>query len=466
MANTNMVSRVLPQGGRGKNAPIGIGPAIATSLQVSDRRFSSWSADTDGSITGTYKFEVTNGGLTPIPVSVNEVNVESAEGDDLTLIEGASDQLGTVGPGQSATFSESFSVDIGTTNSSGLQTAKAGCADKIVSCNTEEVVSGVILAVRFQEDNKTISVQSADCTLLDVSVNTLEASSVGEATATLRGEVTSLNGTESADIFFDYGESGTGLANTTGSNSVTSEETVSETISNLSSDTTYEFEAVVTSDGQEQGTGGIKTFTTDSSDGNGNGDAMNVEGPTELQIEEDGTFVAQNSPSDTDRWTWDMGDGTTETTGTNSITHSYDTKGDYTVECQARKDTGRILDSSTHNVSVVGGMQLDGDEILAPNEEGQFVAENSPSGTDRWSWDFDDGTTDTTGTNVVSHKWSDEGEYTVVCDAVKSTGRVLDSATHTLNVTTYTGLGPSGSRSSSGKRTMSEAVDDLREEEF
>jgi len=77
-----------------------------------------------------------------------------------------------------------------------------------------------------------------------ISIDTLEAEDVGEDSATIRGEITELtNFGEDAEVFFEWGEITQGLPNTT---DIQLQDTVgvfTEDLTNLSEDTTHEFQA-------------------------------------------------------------------------------------------------------------------------------------------------------------------------------------------------------------------------------
>jgi len=78
----------------------------------------------------------------------------------------------------------------------------------------------------------------------EIAVTTLEAEDVGEDSATIRGEITELtNFGEDAEVFFEWGEITQGLPNTT---DIQLQDTVgvfTEDLTNLSEDTTHEFQA-------------------------------------------------------------------------------------------------------------------------------------------------------------------------------------------------------------------------------
>lgn len=98
---------------------------------------------------------------------------------------------------------------------------------------------------------------------LDVSVEvtTLDATSVTSDTATLNGELNNLT-EDNADVWFEWGESGSNLENITPTQSLNSDGVFSESISDLTHNTEYEFIAYA-DDGVEQVSGGVQSFVTE-----------------------------------------------------------------------------------------------------------------------------------------------------------------------------------------------------------
>ncbi|MFC4542841.1 S8 family peptidase [Halosolutus amylolyticus] len=100
-----------------------------------------------------------------------------------------------------------------------------------------------------------------------LTVYTDSATGVGETAATLNGTLNDLGGASSADVYFEWGEAGSGLPNTTSTQTLTSTGSFSDDISGLSSGTEYEFRAVASGSDGSSDTGATQSFTTDSGDG-------------------------------------------------------------------------------------------------------------------------------------------------------------------------------------------------------
>jgi len=77
-----------------------------------------------------------------------------------------------------------------------------------------------------------------------ISIDTLEAENVEQDSATIRGEITELtNFGEDAEVFFEWGEDSEGLPNTTDIQEQGEVGIFTEDLTNLSEDTTHEFQA-------------------------------------------------------------------------------------------------------------------------------------------------------------------------------------------------------------------------------
>ncbi len=100
-----------------------------------------------------------------------------------------------------------------------------------------------------------------------VAVSTGTTSNVGTSSATLSGDLTDLGGASSADVYFEYGESGTTLDNTTATQTLSATGSFSADVSNLNSGTDYDFRAVASASDGDTDTGSSVTFTTSSSGG-------------------------------------------------------------------------------------------------------------------------------------------------------------------------------------------------------
>jgi subtilisin len=110
------------------------------------------------------------------------------------------------------------------------------------------------------------AVDSLGSTDPSVAVSTDGASGVGTDTATLNGTLDDLGGASSADVYFEYGESGNGLPNTTATQTVSSAGGFSAELSGLASGTDYDFRAVADASDGDSDTGTTVGFTTDSAD--------------------------------------------------------------------------------------------------------------------------------------------------------------------------------------------------------
>jgi subtilisin family serine protease len=99
-----------------------------------------------------------------------------------------------------------------------------------------------------------------------VSVSTGAASGVGETTATLEGTLDSVEGADTATVFFEYGVAGSGFPNATGTGDFSGGTSFSADISGLQDGTLYEFRAVASTQNASD-EGAAQSFETDSSGG-------------------------------------------------------------------------------------------------------------------------------------------------------------------------------------------------------
>lgn len=102
-------------------------------------------------------------------------------------------------------------------------------------------------------------------------VSTDGATSVGETSATLNGSLDELDGAASADVYFEWRQTGAPGWNATSTQTLSSTGSFSDSISGLASDTEYEYRAVGDASDGDSDTGSTVTFTTDSSSGGGGG---------------------------------------------------------------------------------------------------------------------------------------------------------------------------------------------------
>jgi subtilisin family serine protease len=95
-------------------------------------------------------------------------------------------------------------------------------------------------------------------------VSTGSASSVGETSATLNGSLDDLGGASSADVYFEWRQTGASSWNATATRTLSSTGSFSDDVSGLTKGTEYEFRVVGDASDGDSDTGGTVTFTTDS----------------------------------------------------------------------------------------------------------------------------------------------------------------------------------------------------------
>ncbi|WP_331235125.1 S8 family serine peptidase [Natronorarus salvus] len=110
-----------------------------------------------------------------------------------------------------------------------------------------------------------VDAESDDDDEESVSVETGEASDVGETSATLNGEVNTLEGADEANVGFEYGEAGGALSNSVDAGTVSGTGTFDAEVTDLDVDTEYEFRAVAETDETSDEGDGV-AFTTEGED--------------------------------------------------------------------------------------------------------------------------------------------------------------------------------------------------------
>lgn len=147
-------------------------------------------------------------------------------------------------------------IDAGTRSSTGTFDATATGLDtgttyeyRAVASSTGETSKGGI--VTFTTDDTALSVATRD------------ASDIKTDRATIEGEITQYENFQGdAEVYFEWGESGTGLPNQTSVQTQSGTGTFTETLEGLNKDTQYEFRAFGEA-GSKTRSGSLETFTTE-----------------------------------------------------------------------------------------------------------------------------------------------------------------------------------------------------------
>ncbi|MEF8843310.1 MAG: S8 family serine peptidase [Haloarculaceae archaeon] len=194
----------------------------------------------------------------------------SSVGTDSATLNGTLDDLGEA---SSADVYLEYGESGGTlSNTTGTQTVSSAGSFSIdvsgLSSGTDYDYRAIAEASDGDTDTGTTVGFTTDSTDTSVAVSTDSASSVGTDSATLNGTLDDLGGASSADVAFEYGESGSGLSNTTTTQTLSSTGSFSADVSGLSSGTDYEFRAVADASDGDTDTGTTGAFTTDSTDTN------------------------------------------------------------------------------------------------------------------------------------------------------------------------------------------------------
>ena len=201
----------------------------------------------------------------------------------------------------------------------------------------------------------------------NVSVETRDASEVGETSATLNGEVTELENADEADVGFEYGESGGDLDETVDAGTLDSVGEFDATIDDLDPDTDYEFRAVA---------------ETDSDSDEGDMESFNTEEYGDEDIEND-PVIEQFDVSTRTSGPWWRADVDWE------VSHEDDALDEVTSELL--DEDGSVLDSETTQVS---GGEASGEHNLRtrdePPEKVRLIVTDTNDGETSETKDYDD----------------------------------------------------------------------------
>lgn len=99
-----------------------------------------------------------------------------------------------------------------------------------------------------------------------LTVKTNDATSVDGSSGTLHGTLSELGDASSADVYFEWGEAGSDLANVTNAEALSSTGSFSAEVSDLSSGTEYEYRALGEGSNDETDAGTRASFETDGGD--------------------------------------------------------------------------------------------------------------------------------------------------------------------------------------------------------
>ena len=201
-----------------------------------------------------------------------------------------------------------------------------------------------------------------------VTDSTLETSTVGTdaidtSSATLVGDLTTLENADSASVYFEWGPSSEDLPNTTATQTARSTGEFDASVSDLAADTDYEFRAVATADGTTA-TGGSLTFRTERVEGTPTierltgADVSNPRNPhvdAELDwaasIDQSELYAAELTLSDPNgelaSWQYDLSGQSAEATATERLPHrARETDTEYTVHLVVYSYYGNVDEST------------------------------------------------------------------------------------------------------------------------
>src|SRR5215213_1581898 len=133
-------------------------------------------------------------------------------------------------------------------------------------------------------------------------------------------------------------------------------------------------------------------------------------------------------------YSWDFGDGSVESDDDESIDHTFNIAGNYTVSATVTDSTGRTVSDSIL-ITVEPAPPLTAVEITSSDTEGVAPATfdfeaNVTGGTVpyTYSWDFGDGSVESDDDESIDHTFDVAGNYTVTLTVTDSTGRTVSDS--------------------------------------
>lgn len=191
-----------------------------------------------------------------------------------------------------------------------------------------------------------------ESTTPSLTVSTVGSTDVATTSATLVGELTEMQNTDSASVYFEWGPSNDGLTSKTAEQTVSATGQFEATLSDLSSGTDYDFRAVAAADGTvvTGATSSFQTTTEEKTEGTPTiehltgADVSNPKNPhvdAELDwkatIADSELYAAELTLSDEngqlDSWQYDLsGQTAAEATETKKLPHRADEDTEYTVD--------------------------------------------------------------------------------------------------------------------------------------
>ena len=180
-----------------------------------------------------------------------------------------------------------------------------------------------------------------------LAVETREATDVDDSSATLAGELVEFEGHDAATVFFEWGEDGDTLSNTTDEQTLDAPGNFDAELTGLEEDTEYAFRAVAEA-GDDSDTGAVSTFTTSSDDQDDEIESDPVIDEFEVTTRSTGPWARADV-----EWEVSDPDGALEE-----------------VTSELVDSAGAILDSETSNV---GGSSAAGEHELRTREDPDAV---------------------------------------------------------------------------------------------
>lgn len=203
-------------------------------------------------------------------IQVDEDGVPAVYADGSQLLMDGTSLTGSAIDRSAMVISGTAASESSVTNSCVEQTGdkRDGCliedaTDCVMSDSNVNVTGEIVVLDNATVDTTNITT-SDSCPLpqIGLSVSTGDATNVSGSSATVSGNLSDLGGADSVDVYFEWGESGSGLPNTSGRQTLSTTGTVEADLSGLQSGTEYTYRIVAETSSGDSAQGDTRSFTT------------------------------------------------------------------------------------------------------------------------------------------------------------------------------------------------------------
>lgn len=401
----------------------------AGSLQVKSRKFTKFNAQQNEdtvSVNGEYTITVVNKGVLPVP-SVS-ANINTVEYGGLTILEEKSKIVGTIGRGQEASVSFEFSYEDTVSDFEGKV-----CEGQTIEADVNETVSGIILAIVFDESVEVIS-ESSTCNLSQPEIPPLpggepepepeppngdngDGGGGGGLPPGFRTTNVDINGPTNPEtgerVTYQASQvQGANVYQWTDSQSRASENQQVDSQNPIQYSTTFgetgQFTVEVTAVDSNGETIGEGSFSGQISQGSP--DPINVNGPEQPTVGQEVTFQT-NNVADAQAYRWTDSQGGSLEQDSNEYTTTFGQVGEYNVRVQVVDSEGQLIREGSLQGEVQPPdpveLEIDGAEEPLEDLDNTYDVGGEPDDTAGFVWTMPEG-------DAFDERRTQEDEITVV----------------------------------------------------